>query len=53
MEGAIEAFRRAIELNPIDPDPHNNLGIAYGKKGLYQDAYREIKKARVLKTKQN
>ena len=52
VEGAIEAFRRAIQLNPGDPDPHNNLGIAYGKMGLYQDAYREIKQARMLKAKQ-
>ncbi len=53
VERAIAAFRRAIELNPVDPDPHNNLGIAYGKKGLYQDAYREIKKARMLRAKEN
>jgi len=52
VEMAIEAFRLAIELNPGDPESHNNLGIAYGKKGLYQDAYREIKKARILRAKQ-
>ena len=52
VERAIAAFHRAIELNPGDADPHNNLGIAYGKKGLYKDAYREIKKARMLRAKQ-
>jgi tetratricopeptide (TPR) repeat protein len=51
VDRAIASFRRAIELNPADPDPHNNLGIAYGKKGLYQDAYQEIKKARMLRLK--
>ena len=29
LEGAIECYRKALELNPLDPDVHNNLGLVF------------------------
>ncbi len=35
---AIFYLKKAIELNPRDPDNYNNLAIAYGKLGFHQQA---------------
>lgn len=43
-EAAVQAYRRAIELNPADVDAMNNLGIAYQELGRLEsaiDAYRK------------
>ena len=48
MDGAITQFRRAIQLSPRNADAHYNLGIAYGSKGLYDMAFKEMRIARRL-----
>ncbi len=41
MDDAIEAFRRAIELEPDHARAHNNLGLAYYRKGRRDRALSE------------
>jgi Flp pilus assembly protein TadD len=45
IEGAIEAFRKAIEANPADPRPYRNLGIAYELLKDFQKAREVYEKA--------
>jgi DNA-binding winged helix-turn-helix (wHTH) protein/TolB-like protein/Flp pilus assembly protein TadD len=42
---AIEAFKKAIEIDPNFPRAHFRLGNAYRQKGLYQQALAEYQKA--------
>lgn len=45
VEGAIEAFIRAIELRPDYAEAYNNLGLAYSKRGQSDEAARYFQKA--------
>jgi tetratricopeptide (TPR) repeat protein len=45
LEGAIEAFIRAIELKPDYAEGYNNLGLAYSKRGQSDEAVRYFQKA--------
>ena len=45
LDGALAAFERAIELDPLYADAHFNLGLAYWKKGLKNEAIFEFKAA--------
>ncbi len=42
---AIELFNRAIELNPLFPNPRNNLGVAYNRSGEPERAVEHFNKA--------
>jgi tetratricopeptide (TPR) repeat protein len=46
---AIEAYRKAIELNPDYAEAYYNLGIVYGKQGDYVEAIKKFGKAIELK----
>ena len=43
-ESAIADFQKAIELNPNEPTPYENLGKAYYLKGNMQDALQAYQK---------
>lgn len=45
LDGAIAAFRRTIDLDPLYADAHFNLGLAFWKKGSEREAVFEFKKA--------
>jgi tetratricopeptide (TPR) repeat protein len=38
FDDAIKAYKEAISINPKIAEIHNNLGIAYAKKGIYNQA---------------
>ncbi|MEO0093260.1 MAG: tetratricopeptide repeat protein [candidate division WOR-3 bacterium] len=42
FDDALFAFKRAVALNPDFGEAHNDLGIEYGRKGLYNEAIREF-----------
>ena len=42
---AIEEFRIAIQLDPAYADAYNNLGVAYGNKGMTDAAIEQFRKA--------
>ncbi|MDQ7824075.1 MAG: tetratricopeptide repeat protein [Candidatus Eremiobacteraeota bacterium] len=46
---AIEAFQRAIALNPQNPMAHNNLGYVYAEKGFFKEAFQEYEIALKIK----
>lgn len=52
LEGAIEAFRYALALDPGYVDAYNKLGIAYARKGLMNRAIEEFRQAIALKPAQ-
>ncbi len=41
---AIEAYQKAVEINPKNDDPYNNMGIAYDEKGDYNNAMEAYQK---------
>ncbi len=43
--GAIAAFARVLELDPLYDQAHFNLGLAYAKKGLRKESILEFKSA--------
>lgn len=45
LEGAIAAYRRAIELNPDHSWSHHNLGEALGKLGQFEEAIAAFRQA--------
>jgi tetratricopeptide (TPR) repeat protein len=45
---AVDAYKRAIELDPDYPLAHSNLGIAYGRLERYKDAIVELREALLL-----
>jgi Tfp pilus assembly protein PilF len=49
MSKGIEAYQKAIELNPADPATHNNFALALGKAHKYDDMTKEFQKAAELK----
>jgi len=42
---AIEAYKKAIRINPYLEGAHNNLGTSYGKLGMHEEAIEAFKKA--------
>ena len=44
-DSAIEDFRKALELEPINADAWNEICIAHFKQKLYQEAYSDINRA--------
>lgn len=49
IDGAIEAYSLAIELNPCDADAYNNRGIAHDSKSEYGLAIKDFNQAMQLK----
>lgn len=48
MGKSIEAYGKAIELNPSDPATHNNFALALGKAKKYPEMQTELQKAAEL-----
>jgi len=48
MAKGIEAYGKAIELNPTDAATHNNFAIALGKARKFDDMQKELQKAAEL-----
>ncbi len=48
LDCSINEYKKAIMLYPHSPQIHNNLGISYAQKGLYQEASKEFKQALFL-----
>ena len=42
---AINAYNKAIQLNPKDAEAYGNRGVAYSKLGNYQQAIKDYNKA--------
>lgn len=49
LDKAVVAFKKAIEVDPYNPDPHNTIGLAYQRLEKYDEATREFKQALWLK----
>jgi tetratricopeptide (TPR) repeat protein len=49
LDESIAEYREAIRLKMDDADPHNNLGVALGNKGLLDEAIAEFREAIRLK----
>jgi tetratricopeptide (TPR) repeat protein len=47
-DGAMKAFQRAVALDPDFAPGHAGVGLVYGTKGMYTEAYESIAKARKL-----
>lgn len=45
IDGAIESYEKAVELDPEDAVAYNNLGLLHEKKGYQQKAQRQFEKA--------
>jgi len=45
LNKAIAAFKKAIEVDPYNPDPHNTIGLVYQRLGKYDEAIKEFKQA--------
>ena len=45
LDGAIEAFKKAVTLRPKEAETHYYLGYALGIKGLLADAILELQRA--------
>ncbi|HJZ99539.1 MAG TPA: tetratricopeptide repeat protein [Candidatus Solibacter sp.] len=48
MAKGIDAYQKAIELNPTDAATHNNFAIALGKARKFDDMQKELQKAAEL-----
>jgi tetratricopeptide (TPR) repeat protein len=48
MDKGLEAYRKALELNPSDPAYHNNYGLALAKAKKFDEAQAELTKAAEL-----
>ena len=44
LQGAIDEFKRALELDPSNVNVHNSLGVCYGLQSEYESAIEEFKK---------
>ncbi|MEW6095150.1 MAG: tetratricopeptide repeat protein [bacterium] len=49
LDKAVKAFKKAIEVDPYNPDPHNTIGLVYQRLGKYDEAIKEFKQALWLK----
>jgi tetratricopeptide (TPR) repeat protein len=47
-DGAMKEFQRAVALDPDFAPGHAGIGLVYGTKGMYTEAYEAIGKARKL-----
>lgn len=45
LNKAAAAFKKAIEIDPYNPDPHNTIGLVYQRLGKYDEAIKEFKQA--------
>lgn len=45
MTEAMEEYQKSIDLDPRNPRPYNNLGVAYAAAGRKEDARAQYKKA--------
>jgi Flp pilus assembly protein TadD len=45
MAPALEHFRAAAEIEPMNPDAHNNLGAALAREGRFDEAAESFRKA--------
>lgn len=45
LNKAVKAFKKAIEVDPYNPDPHNTIALVYQKMGRYDEAIKEFKQA--------
>lgn len=45
---ALDAFRNAMMLNPLESDAHNNIGIVYEKLGLMDEAIKQYQTALLI-----
>jgi tetratricopeptide (TPR) repeat protein len=45
IEREIEELKQAIRINPDDVDAHYNLGAAYGKLGMHEEAIEAYRQA--------
>jgi Flp pilus assembly protein TadD len=52
LDGALEAGRRLVELEPDDPLAHTNLSLCYVRKGMIPEAEAEKALAMRLQLKQ-
>ena len=48
VDEAILHFRHTIKIAPDYADAHYNLGVAYGAKGNYEMAFKEMRVAKSL-----
>ena len=48
MDDAVKFYKKAIELNPNQPEYHFRLGLVYGSKGMNDDAILCYEKAKSL-----
>jgi len=48
QDGAMKEFQRAVALDPNFAPGHAGIGLVYGFKGMYPEAYDAIKKAKKL-----
>ena len=44
IQGAIDEFKRALEMDPSNVNVHNSLGVCYGLQSEYESALEEFKK---------
>ena len=51
VDNSILYFQEAIKIDPEHPESHYNLGIAYGNKGLFSEARKEMARAMNLREK--
>ena len=51
VDNSIIYFQKAIKIDPEHPESHYNLGIAYGSKGLFSKARKEMALAMNLREK--
>lgn len=49
VEVAIESFKKAVAINPLNPNPHYNLGLGYQMIKDYQKAIEALKTALALR----
>src|ERR1043166_412295 len=51
-DGAMKEYQRAVALDPDFAPGHAGIGLVYGVKGMYTEAYEAIGKARKLQKPQ-
>ncbi|MFH0994979.1 MAG: tetratricopeptide repeat protein [Pseudomonadota bacterium] len=49
LQGAVEEYRKALQLDPSNINVHNSLGVCYGTMAMYDEAAAEFDAALLLK----